>query len=166
MDIREVFEIRRSVRKFKNAPVPDRFIEDILYAASLAPSARNVQPWEFIVTRDPVLIQDLAAIVSPNGAFLAHASVCLSIFCRDTKYYLEDGCAATTQALLCASMLGLGACWIAGDKKDYCPKVKVLLGVPEALKLVSLIALGFPDESPRSPKKEWKLACHKERYSP
>lgn len=164
MDILGVFKARKSIRKFKEKVISDSDIEDIIKAASLAPTARNVQPWEFVVVKDRNRLIELASIVSPNGAFIKGAGACIGVFCQNTKYYLEDGCAATTQALLCAASLNLGSCWVAGDKKDYCEKVKDFFGVPEEFKLISLLALGEPDESPNPAKRDVRAMTHKERF--
>jgi nitroreductase len=164
MDVKEAFRKRRSIRKFSSKPVSDSSIEEIVWAASLAPTARNVQPWEFVVVKDPKTIKEISRLTSPNGALIAQAAACLIVFSQDTKYYLEDGCAATTQALLCATSLGLGSCWIAGDKKDYCQHIKNLLNVPDNYKLISLIALGFASESPDPAKRDFKTLIHKERF--
>lgn len=164
MNIREVFVRRRSVRKFSPKEVPDKDIEEIIGAAALAPTARNIQPWEFLVVSNKDTLKEIARLASPNGAFIAGAPACIAVFCQETKYYLEDGCAATTQALLCATSLGLGTCWVAGDKKDYCENIRQLLSVPPAYKLVSLIALGYPAESPTVQKRGLKEILHKERF--
>jgi nitroreductase len=164
MDNLDVFKARKSVRKFKDKVISDSDIEQIIKAASLAPTARNVQPWEFVVVKGKDRLIKLAGLVSPNGAFIKEANACIVVFCKNTKYYLEDGCAATTQALLCAASLNLGSCWVAGDKKDYCEKVKDLFGVPEELKLISLIALGEPNESPNPSKRDVREMIHKERF--
>jgi nitroreductase len=77
----------------------------------------------------------------------------MAVFCRETKYYLEDGCAATCSILLAAWAHGLGSCWIAGDKKAYAGKIRELLGVAENHKLVSLISIGYSAEHPRVEKR-------------
>lgn len=164
MEIVEVFKKRRSIRKFKTTLISDQDIEEILRAASLAPTARNIQPWEFLVIKDKNTISEMARLATPNGSFISGAPVCIAIFCQDTKYYLEDGCAATTQALLAAASLGLGACWVAGDKKDYGSKIQNLLGVPTGYKLISLIPLGFADEAPLSKKRNIKEMIHREKF--
>ncbi len=164
MDIKKVFESRRSVRRYTSEDVNDKDIEEILHCASLAPTARNVQPWEFLVVKDKKSIQDISKLASPNGSFIAGAPVCIAIFCLDTKYYLEDGCAATTQALLSAVSLGLGACWVAGDKKDYCDAIKERFNVPRQFKLVSLISLGHPAETPRVEKRDAEMMLHRESF--
>ena len=87
------------------------------------------------------------------GKFLKDAAVCILVFCEDTKYYLEDGCAATENILLASYALGIGSCWIAGDKKPYVSVISEIIGVPEGWKLVSIVALGYPAENPSPPKK-------------
>ena len=143
MDPLEILKVRRSIREYSDEQISKDVLEKIVDAARFSPTARNVQPWEFIViTRIPTLkkISELAE----NGRFLAQAKACIAVFCADTKYYLEDGCAATCNILLAATALGLGSCWVAGDKKPYCAQVSELLNVPAAYKLVSLVALGYP----------------------
>jgi nitroreductase len=82
------------------------------------------------------------ADITDHGKFIAEASCCIAVFCEPVKYYLEDGSAATQNILLAAHAYGLATCWVAGDKKDYCPDIARLLGVPEPYKLVSLVAVG------------------------
>lgn len=112
-------------------------------AARFAPTARGVQPWEFIVITQPATLQKIADLAE-NGRFFSQAKAGIAVFCSDTKYYLEDGCAATENILLAATSIGIGSCWVAGDKKPYCNQVNNLLNVPQSFKLVSLIALGYP----------------------
>jgi len=82
--------------------------------------------------------------VADHGPFIKSAACCIVVYCKDTKYYLEDGCAATENILIAVSDMGMGACWVAGDKKDYAPEVSRILQVPPALKLISLIPIGIP----------------------
>jgi nitroreductase len=163
-DPKGIFSNRRSVRKYKQGDISKTLLEEAVWAASQAPTARNVQPWEFVVVMQGPRLKELSMIVSPNGAFLEYASACIVIFCHDTKYYLEDGCAATTQALLALSLAGLGACWIAGDKKEYAEKVRVFLGGAPDLKLVSLISVGKPAEIPAPQKRGLKELIHWEKF--
>lgn len=84
--------------------------------------------------------------IASTGRFIKDAAACIVIFCQDTKYYLEDGCAATENILLAAASFGLGACWVAGDKKPYVGELSRFLNAPLDLKLVSLISLGWPKQ--------------------
>jgi len=160
MDAIRTMRERRSVRSFTDEPVDRQVIEDLVDCARLAPTARNVQPWEFVVVTDATRLRHLADLTD-HGKFIANAPVCIAVFSRDTKYFLEDGSAATTQLLLAAHALGLGACWVAGDKKPYVDTVRDLLDVPQGYRLISLIALGHPhDPSPKKDKRPLDELIH------
>lgn len=152
MQTLDTIKSRRSIRAFQTKTILKNDIIKLIDAASLAPTARNIQPWEFVVIIDKntrLKIADLAT----NGRFISEAPVCIAILCRDTKYYLEDGCAATQNILLAATELGIDSCWVAGDKKPYCEEIKNILNVPENFKLVSLVALGFRKDEVEMPEK-------------
>jgi len=144
MDALEILKKRRSIREYSDEEIAKIILEKIVDAARFAPTARNVQPWEFIVITQAPALKKLAELAE-NGRFLSQAKACIAVFCADTKYYLEDGCAATSNILFAATALGIGSCWVAGDKKPYCASVAELLGVPDTFKLVSLVALGYSE---------------------
>lgn len=166
MDILEILKTRRSIREYADKEIAKELLEKIIDAARFAPTARNVQLWEFVVvTQEPVLKK--LAELAENGRFIGQAKACIAVFCAETKYYLEDGCAATCNILLAAASLGIGSCWVAGDKKPYCAEVAHLLNVPIAYKLVSLIALGYPktkDSFHIAEKRDLKELIHWEKF--
>ncbi len=164
MDAMEALRTRRSVRAFDPTPVPRTLIEQAVDAARLAASARNEQPWAFVAVTDQATVRELAAMTD-HGRFMADAPACVAVLAADTKYYLEDGAAATQNLLVAAHALGLGACWIAGDKKPYAPKVAARLGAPEGGRLVALVALGYPGGPAGAPKKRaLREVLHWERF--
>lgn len=144
MEALEVLKIRRSVREYKDKPIPKEALEKIVDAARFAPTARNEQPWEFIVVTEKETLKKMGGITD-HGKFIVEAAACILVFCNDTKYYLEDGCAATENILLAATALGIASCWVAGDKKSYCRQLHELFYVPLSFKLVSIISLGYPE---------------------
>ena len=146
MDTLTALKTRRSVRRFTGEEVPEEHLREIVDCARMAATARNEQPWEFVNVRTPALREEIARLAD-YGKFIVEAPACLAVFCKETKYYLEDGAAATENALLAAHALGLGSCWVAGDKKEYAEAVRQLLGLPAGYKLISLIAIGYPAES-------------------
>ncbi len=152
MDALEALRTRRSCRRFAARRVPKELIQQVVDAGRLAATARNEQPWEFVVVTDPAVRRDIAAM-SEYGKFIADAPVCIAVLSKDTKYYLEDSSAATQNILVAAHALGLGACWVAGDKKPYAPKVAKCLGAPAEVRLVALVALGWPEGNVTSPGK-------------
>ena len=167
MDALEVLWKRRSIREYKDKTIPKDILEKIVDAARFAATARNVQPWEFVVVTNSQTLQSISELAE-NGRFIARAKACIAIFCSDTKYYLEDGCAATQNILLAATASGIGSCWVAGDKKPYCAEVTQLLNVPSSFKLISLIPLGYPqsdDFFKVSDKRSLKEMLHWEKFS-
>lgn len=159
----KVLKERRSIRKYLKKEVPDNIVDEIIDCARFAPTAINIQPWEFIVVKDEEKKKKIAEITD-YGKFIKEASVCVAVFCENTKYYLEDGSAATTYILLAAKAFGLGSCWVAGDKKAYADEIRVFLGVPEGYKLVSLISIGYPAENPVKEKRPLNEVIHREKW--
>ncbi len=159
----ELLKQRISVRKYSAEPVEREKLEEIIDVARFAPTARNEQPWEYVVVTEPKVRQAIAELTD-YGKFIAAAPVCIAVFTKETKYYLEDGSAATTYILLAATALGLGSCWVAGDKKEYGQTVGELLGAPRDYQLVSLISLGYPAEEHLKPKRKLEDVCHWERF--
>jgi len=159
----EALKTRRSKRKFLPTPVTKKVLKDIIDCGRLAPSAVNIQPVEFIVVTKAKIKKRIAEMTD-YGRFIAEAPVCVAIFSRRTKYYLEDGSAATENVLLAAHAHGLGACWVAGDKKLYAERVRRLLGAPRDFKLISLIPMGYSEQQPKPTKRELKDVLHWEKY--
>lgn len=164
MDALEAIGKRISVREYSQKPIAPDVLDKIINAGRLAPTARAIEPWEFVVIADNAMKKKIADIAS-TGRFIGQSAACVAVFCKDTKYYLEDGCAATENILIAAAALGVGSCWVAGDKKPYCQQIGQMLGVPPELKLVSLISLGYPKGEVKPHKKrDLKEVLHRESF--
>jgi len=165
MDIFEAMEKRRSVRKYiKGAEIPRETLLKIVQSGLNAPSARSVHPVKCAVITKKQGLEKLSAIIGNNGRFVADASAAFVVVSDDTKYYLEDGCAAVENMLLACHALGFGACWIAGDKKDYCGNVLDFVKAPEGSRLVAVISAGVPAESPVKEKPKAEKAAFFETF--
>lgn len=165
-DILSILKTRRSVRTLLPTPIDDAVLRDIVDCGRLAATAINLQPWEFVVVRDRERLRAIAAITD-HGKFIADAGACVAVFCKDIKYFLEDGSAAIQNILVGAWAHGVASCWVAGDKKAYCPDIARLLGVPDGsdLRLVGLVALGRPAAPPKSiEKRPLDTVLHWETY--
>jgi len=164
MDTLTAIATRHSTRDYLDKPIPREIIEQIIDAARRAPTARNEQPWEFVVITDPAMRQRVAELTD-YGKFIARAPACVVVFCKDTKYYLEDGCAATENILLAATALGVQSCWVAGDKKAYSNRIAEMLKVPAGYKPISILALGYA-KSPgqQKPRRELAQLLHWEQF--
>lgn len=163
MDTIECLKTRRCVRSYKEGDIAREVLEDIVDCGRLAATAINIQPWHFVVVTEPDSRQAIAAMTD-YGKFIASASACIAVMCEEGKYYLEDGSAATQNILNAVHAHGLAACWVAGDKKHYAPRVAEYLGAPEGVKLVSLVAVGHPDVIPSPEKKPLSEVLHWERF--
>ena len=166
MDVLEAIKERRSIRSYELKAVPDEKLTPILEAGRWAPSSGNRQPWRFIVVRDEKVKNELAR-VAVWGSFLAQAPVGIAVVIdpQGSSHPVEDGAAATQNMLLAAHALGLGTCWIGSYGSDYEARAKEVLGIPGDKRLLSLISLGYPAESPRKGRMELsELVCY-DRYT-
>jgi nitroreductase len=136
----------------------------VLEAARLAPSASNIQPWQFIVVTDSENRKKISALC-PFGWFLADSPVVI-VACGDCvispRYYVIDTTIALEQMVLAATAEGLGTCWIGSFNEEAIEK---LLEIPDRLKIVALLSLGYPIETPSPrPRKQLDEIVHYERY--
>jgi len=159
MEVFEAIKGRRSVRAYTDEEVPDEAIEKILDAARWAPSAGNLQSWEFVVVRDPEAKRRLAE-AAWGQRFIARAPVVI-VVCANQKrsargygergaslYCIQDAAAATQNMLLAAYALGLGTCWVgAFDER----RVAEVINAPSGVRPVAIIPVGRPAERPRPP---------------
>ncbi|MFA5863719.1 MAG: nitroreductase family protein [Phycisphaerae bacterium] len=160
----EVLFTRQSCRKFTSQAVLKGELEKIVNAGRLAATARNVQPWHFVVVTEPGRLKELASLTGNNGKFIADAAACIVVLCEEVTYYVEDGSAATQNLLNAAHALGLGGCWVAGDKKPYAESIVKFLDAPKNMKLVSLVPIGHPaEQTPRATKKNLAEVLHWEK---
>jgi len=142
MEALDAVRMRCSVREFKDEPIERDLIENIIDCGRLAPTARKEEPWEFIAVTNKNALKTIADSTD-HGKFIGSSACAIIVCCKETKYYLEDGCAATENVLIAATSLGVSSCWVAGDKKPYCQKIMDILKVPAGYRLVSIIALGY-----------------------
>jgi nitroreductase len=164
MDILECIAKRASVREYQARSIDENILRQLVDAGRRAPTARGIEPWEFVAVTEKEVLQKLGQLAN-TGVFIKDSAACIAVFSQDTKYYLEDGSAATENILLAACGFGLGACWVAGDKKPYAEEVARLLGAPDALKLVSLIALGWPRKDvSQNKKRQIKEVLHWQKF--
>lgn len=154
MDLFEAVEKRRSIRSYKPASIPDEHLRKILEAARLAPSGKNIQPWRFVVVRDPERKRRLAE-AAMNQMFIANAGAIIVALSDPTVYsssgtkrripYLQDPMIAIEHMVLAATALGYGTCWIGALNED---EVKRIVNAPEELTVIAMLPIGVPNENP------------------
>jgi nitroreductase len=149
-----LIEKRRSIRRYEQRQVEQEKIEVLVEAALRSPSSRGFNPWQFIVVTDAVLLEKLSRAKKHGSSFLKNAPLGM-VVCADpnkSDVWIEDASIASIFVHLAAASLGLGSCWIqirkrmhneAKTSEDY---VRELLNIPEALRIESIIGVGYPDE--------------------
>lgn len=155
--IRDIMN-RRSIRRYKDTPVDKETIEVLLKAGVAAPSASNRQPWEIIVVTRQETRERLAQ-AHPYARMVPQAPVCL-IVCGNRErfypeqelqdYWAQDCSAVTENILVAAQSLGLGTVWCGVfPRRERVSAVAEILGLPDGIIPMNLIALGHPDEDPQ-----------------
>jgi nitroreductase len=162
---------RRSIRAYTPEAIEDGVVRDILEAAMAAPSAVAKDPWAFVVVRDRDTLARIADGL-PNGKMLGHAPLGI-VVCGDPRrahdgqlsYLLQDCAAAIENLLLAAGTLGLGACWLGvHPREERMTHLRSLLGIPDAVVPIAVLAIGHPAES-REPRTRYrKDAVHEEKW--
>jgi len=154
MEFVELVRSRYSVRSYLSRPVEQDKLDRILEAVRLAPSGSNRQPWRFVVVRDEEVRRQLVAACS-NQQFIAQAPVVVAgvglmpdrVMRCDIPGDPVDVSIAMEHLALAAAAEGLGTCWIGAF---YQGQVRKVLGIPDSAKVVAVMTLGYPADSPRS----------------
>jgi nitroreductase len=148
----DIIYARRSIRKYKDTPVPREILETLLKAAMAAPTATNAQPWEFVVVTNPETLAKLRSGL-PFAKMNAPAVICVLGSERmqrskiGSRFWVQDCSAATENILLAATALGLGSVWVGVHPITiFTNHVKRTLNLPDGVTPLNLIFLGYPDE--------------------
>ncbi|MDR0419558.1 MAG: nitroreductase family protein [Prevotellaceae bacterium] len=158
----EVIHNRKSVRKYIDRPVSKEDLTTLVKAGMAAPSAKNVQPWAFVIVTERESLDGLAEKL-PFAKMLKNAPAAIAV-CGDlTKskepqaslWYL-DCSAATQNILLAAESMGLGAVWTAAyPYKERVQPIQEILGMPETTIPLCVIPIGYSDGTEQA-KNKWK----------
>jgi nitroreductase len=158
MDVRYAVKGRRSIRRFKNTPLPAPFLSELEESLLQAPSAGNLQSRRFyFVFRDE--IRRRIAKAAYHQDFIQEAPLAV-VCCANLKifdhygergsslYCLQDVAASIQNLMLVAYSLGLGTVWVGSFDEQEVGKV---LNLPEDLRPVAIVPVGYPDEHPQPP---------------
>jgi nitroreductase len=163
MNTREAIEERRSIRRFKDAPIPRETMREILRAGTLAPSGKNSQPWRFVVLEASSrlemikIMEKKIALLKAEGDDLgstentthsmAKASTTVFVFSDGPadRVAVQSIGAAIENMLLAALELGIGSLWICDV---FYAKIELCDWLGERGELISAVSFGYPDEAP------------------
>lgn len=173
MEFFEAVKGRRSIRKFKEETLDDELIEKIVEAGIWAPSAGDLQSWDAVIIKDHQMKVQVA-VAAYVQEFIAKAPVvivmCANIASAGARYgergrelyCVQDAACAAQNMMLSAYAMGLGAAWVGAFKEE---DISDLLNLPEHLRPVALIPIGYPDEEPDAPpRRSVKEVLHNEKY--
>ena len=152
METIETLLTRRSIRKYKNQKIEKDKIDIILKSAMYAPSAMNLQAWHYVVIDDKNVLNETIKSI-PHAELLiqtpAAILVCGDASIEKNESWMIQNCSAAIQnILLAAHGLGLGTCWIAiHGMEEVVKTVCKQFNLPENVIPISLITLGYPDET-------------------
>lgn len=157
MDLFEAIQKRYSCRAYQDTPVEPEKLAKILEAARMAPSARNLQDWRFVVVTDPQTRQALQKAAA-NQPFVGQAPVVIAACSCTNKrmnlcgqpYSSINVAIAIEHIALAATSLGLATCWIGSFRPQ---QVRKILNIPTNIEVVELITLGRPADTAASPER-------------
>ncbi len=157
MEVFEAIKGRRSIRAFKEQNVSEETIKKLIESATWAPSAGNIQPWEFIIVKERETKIGLSE-AALDQEFLEEAPVLIIVCANEIKssqrygtrgttlYCIQDTAAAIQNIHLTAFSLGLGTCWVGAFDEN---QAREILHVPEGIRPVAMIPVGYPNEKPK-----------------
>jgi len=153
----DLLRTRRSIRKYSKTPVDPKQIDLLKEALLRSPSSRGINPWEFVFVDDPALLGKLSCAKQQGSEFLKDAKLGIMVCADESKsdVWVEDCAIASILVQMTAHSLGLGSCWIQirlrnHDETTTSEKyIQQLLGIPEKIKVASIISIGHPEEIKR-----------------
>ena len=164
MDVAEAIRRRYSCRSYRDQALEPKQLDAILEAARQAPSAKNLQDWRLVVVTDRDLKKRLAAAAN-NQTFLETAGA-IVVACTASDHVMRCGQAvgpidvaiALEHMCLAATELGLATCWIGSFYPD---KVRPVVGIPDGVTIIELLAVGYPADTPKEHRRESleRIAC-------
>ena len=157
MTILETIRKRYSCRAYQQKSIEPDKLDTILEAARLAPSARNMQDWRFVVVTDSQIKRQLAETTNRPDVFAKAGAIIAA--CSNSDYVMRCGQAivpidvaiALEHICLQATDLGLGTCWIGSFDPE---EVRSILGIPVDIEVIELMAVGYPADSKPEAKRE------------
>lgn len=157
MTILEAIRKRYSCRAYIDKPIEKEKLDQIFEAARLAPSAKNLQDWRFVVVSDKGKKMQVAESTNHPEVF-GKAGVMIAA-CSNSNYIMRCGQAvapidvaiAMEHICLQATELGLATCWIGSFEPE---KVRKVLGIPQDIAIIELMALGYPADKAKKPSRE------------
>lgn len=140
MDTFEAIRTVLAVRQFRDTPIPDDIVRQIVEAAHLTASSINGQPWHFIVVQEQDTLRQLGALAR-TGPYIAQAPLAVVVGISPSPYGVSDASRAIQDMILAAWSRGVASNWVGFHNLDA---VKSLLGIPEEVDVLAIVPFGYP----------------------
>ena len=163
MDTAEAIRTVRAVRSYRDTPIPDDIVRQIVESGRLTASSANSQPWHFIVVRDKDTLRRLGEL-APTGRYIAQAPLAIVVATSDSPYAVSDASRAIQSMILEGWSHGVASNWVGFHRLDA---VKPVLGIPDNMDVLAIVPFGYPAEPVGSGKKNRKPlgeVAHRERF--
>jgi len=163
----ETFEAIRTVlavRRFKETPIPEPIVRQIVEAGHLTASSMNGQPWHFLIVQDKETLRQLGSL-APTGPYIAQAPLAIIVGMEQSPYALSDASRAIQSMILTAWSQGIASNWVGFDNL---PNINPSLGIPQEISILAILPFGYPvDTIGKGQKKRKPLneVAHRERWS-
>ncbi len=163
----ETFEAIRTVlavRRFKETPIPEPIVRQIVEAGHLTASSMNGQPWHFITVQDKETLRHLGSL-APTGPYIAQAPLAIIVGMEQSPFAVSDASRAIQSMILAAWSQGIASNWVGFDNL---PNINPLLGIPQEIAILAILPFGYPvDTVGKGQKKRKSLSevAHRERWS-
>ena len=169
MQTKEAILTRRSIRQYTSEPIAKELLEELVKSAMSAPSARNLQPWHFVIIQDKKMLSEIARLHA-HGAMAAKANAAILI-CADSKkeetegFWVQNCAAAMQNLLLAAHDQNIGAVWVGlYPRSERMATFQKLFNLPKEIMPFSLAVLGHPNESKAKEERFKKECLHYEQW--
>ncbi len=142
----ETFDAIRTVlavRRFKDTPIPEPIIRQIVEAGHLTASSQNGQPWHFIVVQDKETLRRLGQLAH-TGRYIPQAPLAIVVAMDRSPFAVSDGSRAIQDMILAAWSQGIGSNWVGFNSL---PQVNPLLGIPEEVSVLAIVPFGYPADA-------------------
>src|ERR1700730_19335271 len=162
----ETFDAIRTglaVRHFRDTPIPEPIVRQIVEAGRLTASGGHSQPWHFIVVRDKETLRRLGQL-APTGPYIPQAPMAIVVAMDPSPVAVSDGSRAVQDMILAAWSEGVGSNWVGFNNL---PEINPVLGIPGEVSVLAIVPFGYPAENIGKGKKERKPlgeVAYKERW--
>ncbi|MFI5271957.1 MAG: nitroreductase family protein [Ktedonobacterales bacterium] len=143
MDTFETIRTVLAVRSFRDMPIPDDIVRQIVEAAHLTASSQNGQPWHFIVVQEKGTLRRLGELAR-TGPYIPQAPLAVVVATSPSIFAVSDASRAIQDMIVTAWSHGVASNWVGFHGLDA---IKPLLGIPAEFDVLAIVPFGYPAQA-------------------